>query len=324
MTRQLRILVSASRLGSAGGNQRAVHSWLRALSEHDVWVAARQIDDGPYSDLPAGTCTIPNWRLVGPVARRPLSYWRVAARATRPRLTFDAYLHFWNGRDLSALYRAEHRFLIPAGDHLGGFEARFDRVLSQSPGGLELIGDPSKHLVVPPPTYPLATKSEAVPGLPARYLLTVLNPYGPVKGAEVIGEAAARSSLPIVWARSSRFDGRIPEIKVPETVVQVVDAEPAKLKYLYENCAAYVSLSRTEGYGWAIADALMEGKPVISRRVGVLTLFPKGIEGIYEYSSTAELIDALRLDCFNRPTLDLQPIQASEARSKIETLCWHG
>lgn len=231
------------------------------------------------------------------------------------------YLHFWQGRDLSGLFSAEHRFLIPAAGHLGGMEAGFDWVLSESPGGVELLQDRSKHVVVPPPTYPLATRSEAVPRLPERFLLTVFNPYSAVKGLEILGDAARTASLPIVWARSSHKAHRLLEIDLPDTVLQIIDADPAELKYLYENCTAYVSLSKNEGYGWAIADALNEGKPVISRRVGVLTLFPEHLSGIYLYTSTAELIETLRLKRFDRPTVDLSPIQPAAARFMIDHLC---
>jgi glycosyltransferase involved in cell wall biosynthesis len=58
---------------------------------------------------------------------------------------------------------------------------------------------------------------------------------------------------------------------IPANVYVVRNPSRAQLRFLYERAASYLCTSRSEGFGWSVADALQYGLPVVSRRVGVLS-----------------------------------------------------
>lgn len=313
---QLRILASAFALGSPGGNQRSIQSWTRALADHDVVLVYRRFDDGPYGDFGPNVTLVPDWRVLRPRFSRPLSWWRAAALLTGPRGHFHAYLRFSNSLELTAGRGANVRAIMPAGDHLAGAEAGYDVALSQSEDGRRLLSDTSKHRVCLPPTYAIASSSEPVEGLPDRFVLTVFNPYAAVKGFDDLVACAAASPLPIVWAHRSRPGEAV---DAPPGIIAVADASPDQLRWLYETCASYLSVSRSEGYGWAIADAILHGRPVISRRVGVLASLPTDAQGLHLFRDVTEATAILGRGEWESPDPDLIP-PPSAASATLEAL----
>lgn len=313
---RLRILASAYALGSPGGNQRSIESWARALDDHDVTIVYRRLDEGPYRRFGPHVRLVPEWKVVPPRRTRPQTWWRAVATRLGPRGPFDVYLRFSNSLDLDVGRNARLRALMPAGDHLDGAEDDYDVVLSQSDAGVELLDDPTKHVVCLPPTYPVADATDEVTDLPASFVLTVFNAYGPVKGLDDLAACAANSPHPIVWAHRSSDSG---STAPPPGVLEVVDPTPGQLLTLYRRCAAYLSVSRSEGYGWAIADAVRAGRPVISRPVGVLTSFPRDATGIHLYDDIGDASRLLQRDDWSAPHPGLIP-PPDAAGGLLETL----
>ncbi len=290
----MRVLISAGWLGGAGGAERALHSVLRALEDDDVDVVVRERLGGPL-----GT-TGPRTHVYPPLGWR----WRAAARETglkgtliqrivnpvRSRILphYDVYLQFFAGPNLNPTIRAGIRLLIPSGNEVPPeVAARYDYIALQAPDNDRFVPDGIPTVLLPPPVYDIAQSGEAPAlDLPDQFYLTVFNPYGIVKGTNHLARIAAEATHPIVWCHSQATT----QFAIPDSlaghpnIVHVEDATPAELRFLYERCVAYVSLSLSEGFGWSIADALHYSPAIVARRIGVLT-FPEALASCQCYLS---------------------------------------
>lgn len=277
----MRVLISAGWLGGAGGAERALHSVLRALEDDDVDVVARQHLGGPLATIGSRARIHPplgwRWRaaarescLKGTLIQRILN--PVRARVL-PR--YDVYLQFFAGPNLNPTIRAGVRLLVPSGNEVPPEVAeRYDYIALQSPDNARFVPDGVPTVLLPPPVYDLAEVAEKPEvDLPDQFYLTAFNPYGEVKGTEDLARIADEAPHPIIWCHSqATVSFSIPEdVATHSNIVHVEDPTAAQMRWLYENCVGYVSLSRTEGFGWSIADALRYSPAVFSRRIGVLT-----------------------------------------------------
>lgn len=277
----MRVLVSAAWMGGAGGAERALHSILRALDEDHVDVVIRQRLTGPYAKVGPRVRVFSlydwQWRwanmrvgLKGALVQRVINPLR---RSALPH--YDVYLQFFSGADLNDTVRARVRLLIPSGNPvLPEVAARYDAIAMQAPDNVRFVPEGARAVLLPPPVYDLADHVEALDAdLPDSFYLTVFNPYGGVKGTDDLANVVDAAPHPFVWCHSqATVQHAIPEhlAKHPR-IVHVEDATAEQLRYLYERCEGYVSVSRTEGFGWSIADALRYSPRVYSRRIGVLT-----------------------------------------------------
>lgn len=280
----MRVLVSAAWIGGAGGAERALHSILRALDADRVDVVVRERLGGPYAEVGSNVrvSSLFDWRwrwanmhsgakgalvqrIVNPVRRRALPH-------------YDVYLQFFSGADLNDTVRAEVRLLIPSGNEVSGDRAaRFDAIAMQAPDNVRFVPEGARAVLLPPPVYDVAQRVEPpTVSLPDQFLLTVFNPYGDVKGTDDLAGVVDAAPYPLVWCHSqATVQHLIPSnLAQHRRIVHAEDATPAQLRYLYEHCAGYVSLSRTEGFGWGLADALRYAPAVFSRRIGVMS-FPE-------------------------------------------------
>lgn len=278
-----RVLVSSGFLGGAGGAERALQSITRALVEagSEVDVVVRTRLGGQLAVLPPGVglAMADGWRWWGSghhTGGKGLLLQRVLNPARRPfNGRYDAQLQFLSGATIAGAAWVGPRFLIPSGNAIDPKVARrFDAIAMQAPDNDRLVPASSPSVLIPPPVYGLSDHTEEPPiALPSEYLLTVFNPYDPIKGMDEVGTAADHAPLPLVWCHSEatvRFD--IPDTLLTHPrIVHVTDASPAVLRYLYQRCSAYVSFSRTEGFGWSTADALRYSPAVITRPVGVFS-----------------------------------------------------
>lgn len=296
----MRVLVSAAWLGGAGGAERALHSVLRALSDDQVDVVVRERLDGPYSRVGGHVriYSLYDWRwrwanmrdgLKGELAQRAVNPIR---RRVLPN--YDVYLQFFSGADLNDTVRATVRLLVPSGNEVPSEKAsRFDRIAMQAPDNVRFVPTGARTVLLPPPVYDLADQTEVPPvELPGSFYLTVFNPYGGVKGTDDLTRILDSAPHPIVWCHSQATARHtIPKVLAHHPqIVHVEDATPGQLRYLYEHCEGYVSVSKTEGFGWSIADALRYSPAVYSRRIGVMT-FPEVSE-----LGGCQLDDDLRFD----------------------------
>lgn len=285
----MRVLISAGWLGGAGGAERALHSVLRALDQDDVDVVVRQHLDGPFA-------------VVGPRVRvfRLMDWrWRASARTTglKGRLIqnvlnpirrailpkYDVYLQFFSGGYVAPAANVGVRLLIPSGLSVSAEMAqKFDYIALQAPDNAKLAPEGARTVLLPPPLFDLSeTADRPDVDLPERYFLTVFNPYDPVKGLDDLARIVDEAPHPIVWCHSQRtLQWPIPESASNHpNIVHVDDPSPAQMRYLYERCQAYLSFSRSEGFGWSTADALRYSGVVVSRKIGILS-FDEPLGGV--------------------------------------------
>jgi hypothetical protein len=219
------------------------------------------------------------------------SRWKAAAMESGPKGAFvqrvlnpirsrllpryDVYLQFWGGPRLGRTVRAGVRLIVPSGSPVDAEMARgFDFVALQAPDNIAFVDEGTPTVLLPPPVFPLSDHSEPpATDLPANYYLTIFNPYGKVKGTDDLARIVDEAPLPIVWCHSSQtVDFDVPGgLTNHRRIIHVDDPSPAQLRYLYENCAAYLCFSKTEGFGWSIADALRYAPALVSRPVGILS-----------------------------------------------------
>ena len=277
----MKVLISSAYLGGAGGVERAMFSILSALAEDDVDVVVRRRLGGHLSEV-AGqprVHTIRNWRWRGASRQSGLPGFLMqrVVNPVRRRLLpeYDLYLQLFHGISLTPVVKASVKLLVPAGNSVSVSEAeQFDHVALEAPGNTRFVPPGFSSLLLPPPVLPLSDESvrPAVP-LPKDYFLTVFNPYSPLKGSDDLRRALSSAPFPVVWCHSQRtLSFEIPsDLAEHPRIIHVDDPTPAEMRYLYENSRAYLSFSRSEGFGWSIADALRYSRAVVSRRVGVLS-----------------------------------------------------
>lgn len=298
-TRPLRVLISAGWYGGPGGAQRALHSMIRALPTDDVTVVARRQHSGPLEGVTRQPRVFPrqHWRWRGSSSTSGRS--GIAARLLNPlrrvfSRPYDVYLQLYQGADLNTVVKARVRLLVPSGNEIPpAMAAPFDYIALQAPDNERFVPAGHRGVLVPPPVFPPAETSSPVSfDLPDAFDLTVFNPYHAIKGLDDLRSAVDSAVRPIVWCYSNRslsFDVE-PGLLTHPTLIHGVNLSPAEIRYLYEHATAYLCFSRTEGFGWAIADGLRYCPAVVSRRIGVLT-YPEarqdGVTLVEEWSSAA-------------------------------------
>ena len=252
---------------------------------------------------------------------------RAAWRMSMPLVGFrpkpyDLHLHLPSAIDVSDQFEARVRAVIPAGQNVEGIEQQFSAVLMEAPSNDEFVSGETSMVLMPPPVLPVP-RSEPVDGLPDTFFLTVFNPYSQIKGSDLLHVIVEESPVQIVWCHSDvtraiEFDRAL--INHPK-IVHVSDATPSMIRYLYERCLAYVSLSFREGFGWAIADALIYGAPLIARRTGVLTIPGLDLSGVDLYESTDELRLLVKLARGGRSVRDTSLL--SEEAFRVRLAEWY-
>ena len=270
----VRVLISTPFLGGVGGLERNVASTIAALAEDDVDVCtARRIKGGftaepsgavipyrrvlPYRRIPSPFASSP---CAGPTARRCRGPSRTTHTCTTsPAGTSATSSPFARG----CSSRRERRRLV-------GSALRLRHGTGTGQRAVRPRSIPSVALL--PPVMAAAESQAPGEDLPDQYVLTVFNAYHGIKGGELMRDVATACPFPIVWCFSRRTRHYDVAPYAHDDIVTIEDATSANLRWLYEHAAAYVLFSRTEGFGWAIADALQYGTPVISRRTGVLSL----------------------------------------------------
>lgn len=276
---RLRVLLSAGRVGGPGGAQRAVASTLRALQLDDVDVVAREVIDREverHGSRRIWSSQDPRWRGSNSTLGRNA---RIAAALNplRRRIfpEYDVHIRLYQGAEINRAVRSNVRLLVPSGNVISKEQADpYDYVALQAPDNHVFVADGTPTTLLPPPLFPLSdTVRTPSARVPDEFYLTVFNPYGPIKGTDDLERVVESSPLPIVWCHSARgVASQIPTgLQDHPRVTHVVDPGAAEMRWLYEQCAAYLCFSKTEGFGWSIADGLRYAPTVVSRDIGILT-----------------------------------------------------
>lgn len=321
----MRVAISTAYFGGAGGVERAVYSVAAALVGSEVVIFAATRLGGELMEMPPHVSVAAPWQhrpLVGGKRWPARAVNRVARAVQRWRnRPFDLLLHY--GAEVSArpYVRSRRSAVVAAGAELSRLNSLFDVLILEAP-----IQDVPERWerrvhVVPPPVFPIAELGELPPDVTEPFLLTVMNPYGQVKGADILSEVAPRLDVEVVWCLSDHtVNIDFATLEVPANVRLIVNPSQATLRALYEACHAYVSFSRSEGFGWAIADALQYGAPVIARPVGVLTVPDVDMNGVHFYDDPDDIVEMVRQLPCTRVTRDLGVLSAGSFVSSIERL----
>lgn len=329
--------MTAPWLGGTGGSERALHDALAALHDKQVELVVAEQLGGPLASVPPLTHVQPwgVWHYRGSSTATGLK--GVAARGLlnplRKRTTrsFDLHLAYRGGPDITSVTRAGIRLFVPCGNRVtwtpGSYgtwtPGTYDAVAMEAPDNHRLVPLNVPSVLLPPALLPLADQAESLPKLPKEFFLTVFNPGSAIKGAQDLSAAVDGAPLPIVWCHSIRTKQFTiaPGLLQHRNIVHVDDPSPSRLRFLYEHCAAYLSFSRREGFGWAIADALQYSRALVSRPIGVLSFAELHQSGVHLIGDPWEfdwsLLDPATGDSMKR---DLRVLSPEAFRDRIFAL----
>ena len=286
----MKIAFSVAFIGGIGGLERNIYSVAQGLSSHQIDIYTIGVNAQGF--LPTGE----NVRISQAIVRPDKIGFRTAQSTI-----YDLYIHFAPGAPvyLGDHIRSRKRAIIPGGNDVRHLEHLFDYVICQAEDGIRYFDNLTKKVCITPPVVIPVNRTRAVENIPNEFFLTVFNPYAlireygdglkPCKGHDLVYEMADVFSLPLVWCHSNK------SVKVGQTIQEhpkifhLQNIAQERLYYLYDKATAYVSFSREEGFGWAVADAIMFDKPIISRRIGVLSSLSPHLPGLHIYSDAAEL-----------------------------------
>ncbi|MFW5464504.1 hypothetical protein ACOCJ7_18185 [Knoellia sp. CPCC 206453] len=301
------------------------------MEVEEVQVVVREHLDGPWSRVPSATRVATSesvmWYGAGHQAGVKGRVLQLVANPIRRMLTrrYDVYIQTMAGANLASAVRAPVRLVIPSGNVVpAAMRAHFTAIAMQAPDNTRFVPPGMKSTLLPPPVFDLAPRAEAPSqDIPDEFLLTVFNPYDPIKGLSDLARAADEAPLPIVWCHSEatvRFE--IPEeLLLHDRIVHVTDASPEQLRYLYERCAAYFSLSLSEGFGWSTADALRYSQAVVTRAVGVFSNPAAQQPGVTLVSSPQEICwDSVLASAAPPGTRDLSLLEPSRFRARLHDI----
>ena len=278
----MRILITTPWLGGAGGVERLVQEVCRALPDDHVDVVYRLHLGGELAELRASVTTRGGRslrfrgsnsanRLVRSTVRRLIDPLR------RRWSRYDIELALSGGPKVNDAVHARLRLF----DACGAFTSMpegFDLLWREAPTSDRQRREDQACIVLPPPLAVDPGATQPVDGIPDRFLLTVFNPYGEVKGIADLERIIDTLPLPLVWCHSRATV----EFTLPDTlldhpnIVHFDQLGSAERRWLYQRADAYLCFSRTESFGYAIADALAYSRAVVSRRVGVLS-YPEAV-----------------------------------------------
>ena len=301
-----KIVISTVYFGGIGGSERRLKAIIESLPEHEFYIFA------PYSVRDGFFPTTRNYHLNIPLDKSVL---------------YDLYIYFagMTPRYLGHRYCFNRKIAIINGTEKFSAEQLFDyAVLSGKNGARCLNGNVKTLFAIPEVRGVHPKRLKKIDNLPKNFLLTVFNPYGPVKGKEVLEKVAPYSNFPIVWCyndmtRSRHLKGDYKALGPIDNVIQLRNISQAELFYLYKRASAYVSFSIQEGFGWAVADAFAYDLPIISRNTGIVTFFDKQ-KGVAIYNSQKKLMSCLAQERFEKPSYDKSCMTRYGCRELINKL----
>jgi len=282
------VILFCRHLGGFGGEEHLNQSMIDALKEVRTTVfVQKSMDDSGMLPAPRENLSIQKFK---PIRLLKFLHRNEGNIALFIRISPDPF----KGEKIIFRYlrgTPYPKLINPAGNRVDRVIQHYDYVLWECDNAesFGMAGHP-KNLVVRPPAFrPLGqTALPRVPrDMPPRpFYLTVFNNYqADLKGMDGLARILNSLPCPLVWC-SRHFGPEAPDH--PRLIKMTVDREFVLL--LMRECSAYISLSRSEGFGWSIFEAMMYRKPVFSRPAGIASEFP---EKIFFYNTFDELADCL-------------------------------
>lgn len=270
-----RIVVSSAFFGGIGGIEKLLKVLIESMPEADFYIFAREVRVSGFA--PKGDNYRVNWIL-------------------KEKQNLDLYVYFPGGgrpEYLGDKYRFRYKIIDTCGANIKDIEDKFDYVAIQT-GMAHVYSARSEKWVFAFPNIPLSFPDRREPvDLPEHYYLTVFNPYSSqLKGGDEVASAADAATVPIVWCMNDKTGLVYQDSGESGNLIKLKNLTQEQLYYVYEHADAYISFSRSEGLGWAIAEAFYFGLPIISREVGVVT-YIKGQPGVKIYNNKVELNNML-------------------------------
>ncbi len=175
------------------------------------------------------------------------------------------------------------KIVMPCGEDITKFQKHFDVIW------LESKSDCKKSYYLPRFVCPFKFKDNIYhkeskinyisDKFPNGYYVTVANTYDPfIKGIDLIYKLGGKLDKPLIWFTSENKICPIKFLykgyKVPKNLYIAKDITHEIIMDTIKKSIAYVSFSRSESFGWAIAEAISLNVPIISRNVGVISYYP--------------------------------------------------
>jgi glycosyltransferase involved in cell wall biosynthesis len=317
----VRIAINIARVGGHGGVARNLFTLTRAMGAHDIDIYAMQVI--PRGFVPQGENLTLRW------FERTTKGIHIALDRDKE---YDLFLYY---ASRAPIYIGEHlnvrtRAIIPNGNDVRAMERHFDYVVCQAADGVRYFEDQTKKATIIPCVIIPVDGTEPIADLPSEYFLTVFNPYDldrpyddglkPSKGHDLLYRLADSLALPLVWCHTSDAQPIDHNIKDHPNIIHFDTLKQEKMYYLYQHATAYVSFSREESFGWAVADAIMFDKPIISRRVGVLSSMASHSAGLYLYEDPRELRQLLQMRAFKNGAYQKDSLSPQTFERKILSL----
>lgn len=157
---------------------------------------------------------------------------------------------------------------------------QYDYIWEESPNSFK-YRNKYKTITICPPTktnYKPIIDNEILKSISGPYYVTIANDYDiNVKGIDLIYKFAENSEIPLLWFCSDNKNNVINLRSLADTPKNLKIARNIPKNYILDcvsKSKAYICFSRSEGYGHAIAEAVLLNKSVISQNVGIIKYKP--------------------------------------------------
>ncbi|MBW1764135.1 MAG: hypothetical protein JRJ23_05245 [Deltaproteobacteria bacterium] len=317
----MNIAISIAITGGIGGIERNIFTVTRALRSHSIDIYTMQYHTSGFD--PRGD----NVRIRWFEQKRDKLHVEIDDKKE-----YDLYFYYAACHPvyIGDYLNVKKKIVVPNGNNVREIEHYFDYVFCQAEDGIRYFDDMSKKLLITPCVIIPVDHKKALANLPEEFFLTVFNPYDrickyddgmkPYKGYDILYEMADHFPMPLIWCHSDQSISSGHNILDHPNIIHMHDLNQEQLYYLYEHATAYVSFSREESFGWSLADAIMFDKPIISKRVGVISSLDPEEKGLYLYKTKEELKGLLQKDKFEKGEYDKSPFAPERFEKKLLSL----
>jgi len=317
----MNIAISIAITGGIGGIERNIFTVTRALRSHSIDIHTMQYHTSGF-DPKADNVRIRWFEQIGDSLHIEID----------DRKKYDFYFYY---AACHPVYIGDHlnvkrKIVIPNGNDVRKIEHYFDYVFCQADDGVRYFDNMAKKLLITPCVIIPVDHNEVVPNLPEKFFLTVFNPYDrickyedgmkPYKGYDILYETAEHFSMPLIWCHSDQSIPSKHNILDQPNIIHMHNLNQEQLYYLYEHATAYVSFSREESFGWSLADAIMFDKPIISKKIGIISSLDTEEKGLYLYKNKEELKKLVRRKKFTKGEYDKSPFAPARFENRLLSL----